>query len=166
MIMRILIFYSLLSLSLGVSGANAQSLLAKADGSWQGSGWFRQEPGGPKRATKCRFTMKYSDKKSMLTITGKCAGGGRSGRVTGSITERTARNFTGQWRATRGVIAKNMKGRQSGNRVTLTWLAKPEGSQSLLPFSAQWMITEKKISLSISGGKGEGARLSSLTMRR
>ncbi len=148
------------------TGAHAGSLLAVADGNWRGGGWFRQDIKEPKRATKCRFTFNYSPSSNALSISGKCAGGGKSARISGNIVEKSANKFSGRWSATGGFSARDMTGSQSGNRITLSWRAKPRNSKMFENFTARWTISKGRISVSFSVGKKAQDRLSNLVLRR
>lgn len=156
------VFLSMLMLiaANGASTANAGSLLADAAGDWKGSGWYRKNSADQKRATKCALKLAYSQSKNTLSISGKCAGGGRSAKVSGYLVEKSERDYSGRWRAI------DMTGRRSGNTIHFSWRAKSESSQEIELYSAKWIFSSKGIVITSHIIAGRGTKLSSLFLQR
>lgn len=162
------IFLSLLILTAtgGVSAAIGGSLLADAAGVWRGSGWYRKNSADQKRATKCALKLTYFQDSNSLSISGKCAVGGRSAKVSGRLVEKSEREYSGQWRTIDSTSPGSMSGRRTGDRIQFTWRAKSESSQEVETYSAQWTITPNRITITSTIGAGGKTQLSSLVLKQ
>lgn len=166
MMLRILTLALTSVAAYGVTPAQADSLLALADGKWRGAGWARQALKDPKRATKCALDMEYSPDRNTLSISGKCAGGGRSARVTGRFVEYSPGRYTGQWNAGGGFSADGMSGKRSGNRILMSWRSINKGTRGEQRFAAKWTISKNRISVSFFDVTTGQHQMSSLILQQ
>lgn len=150
------------------AGAQAETdaLLARLEGAWHGSGWVREEPDAPARATKCRLTFTHRAEDRALTISGKCAGGGRTARVDGELVAEGDTRLAGSWKATGGLAASGMSGELAGDAVTFHWVATPEGSTVPARYSARWEIAGPSLRIAVFQSEKSRDQLSFLALSR
>lgn len=156
---------TLLALPFGTGTTLAESLLATADGKWSGGGWARQTMNDPKRKTKCRLSFVYSAQAQTLSITGKCAGGGRAVSVDGQLSESPDGQFSGRWKASDG-SSVSMFGVQDGDVIWLNWTDKNPKTQKPETFWGRWKISAQEISMSSGNGSTRSRQLSQLDLAR
>ncbi|WP_306260697.1 hypothetical protein [Pararhizobium sp. IMCC21322] len=127
---------------------SADTLLAKADGSWSGSGWFRNGIDTPKEAARCRYKNQVSSSGDKLTISGKCTAAGRTFKTTGTIDfSGSGGRFTGGWSNPRGPGTISLVGQQSGSKITFTFRAREETTSQYLAHRSIWTISSSKLRL-------------------
>lgn len=127
---------------------SADTLLSRADGSWSGSGWFRNGIDTPKEAARCRYKNKVSASGDKLTISGKCSVAGRTFKTTGTINlSGSGGRFAGDWSNPRGPGTISLVGQQSGSKITFTFRAREETTSEYLAHRSIWTISKSKLRL-------------------
>jgi len=127
---------------------SADTLLSRADGSWSGSGWFKNGIDTPKEAARCRYKNKVSATGDKLTISGKCSAAGRTFKTTGTIDfSGSGGRFTGDWSNPRGPGTISLVGHQSGSKITFTFRAREETTSEYLAHRSIWTISNSKLRL-------------------
>lgn len=145
---RDLLMYFTILVGLGVaSAASADSFFQVTDGQWTGNGWIRAKSGSLKQATKCRLALKYNDKNKRLQIKGKCAGGGRSSRVSGKIASVNVDKYEASWRILGKFSANNILGMRVRDDVHFKWNEQNKETEELETLNMTWNIASNKISI-------------------
>ncbi|MFK8035121.1 MAG: hypothetical protein AB8B94_13340 [Hyphomicrobiales bacterium] len=145
---RTAILAALLVSSSPFGGAFANDLLAKAEGSWKGKGWFKNGLNAPKEIARCRYKNSMNASKNSLKITGKCSTANRTFNASGTITvaDKPGR-FSGVWNNPRGLGIITLAGKQSGGRINFTFQTKEQTTSKQLPHRSNWSISKSKLKL-------------------
>lgn len=142
------ILVSLLVVASPLGTGHANELLAKAEGSWKGKGWFKNGLNAPKEAARCRYKNSMNAAKTTLKIVGKCSTANRTFSASGNITVGgKAGSFSGVWDNPRGLGIISLVGQQKGNRIHFTFQAKEETTSKKLSHRSNWTISKSKLRL-------------------
>jgi len=111
-------------------------------GSWNGSGWARQSPQGPKETVRCRITNTYDVATNTLAVAGRCAVPGRKLTMSGTLNGKDgAERITGRWSNPDGIGSAGIVGIQRGNIVAFNFSAiDPETGRNLSQ-NVEWRIS-------------------------
>ncbi|MDA4845424.1 hypothetical protein [Hoeflea poritis] len=105
-----------------LDAAWAVDSLEVLSGKWTGSGWARQAAGSERESVRCRVTGTYRKDIDRLTLSGKCASPGRTGRIDGFVEplDRPGR-FTGRWSNPFGAGSTMVNGVSRDNTITFRY---------------------------------------------
>lgn len=129
-----------------VGASHGNELLAKAEGSWKGKGWFKNGLNAPREVARCRYKNALNAAKNTLKVTGKCSTASRTFNASGTITEGSKKgSFSGVWSNPRGLGVISLVGQKSGNRIHFTFQAKEQTTSKQLPHRSNWSISKSKL---------------------
>lgn len=138
---------SMLTVGVPMMGpSHANDLLAKAEGSWKGKGWFKNGLNAPKEVARCRYKNTLNAGKNTLKVTGKCSTSSRTFKASGTITESgKSGSFSGVWNNPRGLGIITLAGQQAGSRIHFTFQGKEQTTSKQLAHRSNWSISHSKL---------------------
>lgn len=138
--------------------ALADSLLEKMEGSWRGQGWIQRQQSGPRETVRCRLDGDFEARLRRIVLQGRCAGGGRSGRIGGNVRDVGVGRFSGTWFGSGLERPLPISGRRDGASIRFTWAAQ---SETLGEGSMTWRLFDNRLEITNSfvqdGQRASGA---------
>ncbi|MEP0521666.1 MAG: hypothetical protein ABJO09_19490 [Hyphomicrobiales bacterium] len=142
------LFVGLFVMASPMGATHASELLAKAEGTWKGKGWFKNGLNAPKEVARCRYKNSMNRAGTTLKIIGKCSTANRTFSASGNITEGgNTGSFSGVWDNPRGLGIISLVGQQKGSRINFTFQAMEETTSKKLLHRSNWTISKSKLKL-------------------
>ncbi|MEX3011824.1 hypothetical protein [Hoeflea sp. TYP-13] len=148
--------------------AQAAEILETLDGKWSGSGWARHKPGAERETVRCRISGIYRQTDRRLTLKGKCASPGRSGRLDGYVEPvDKADTYAGRWSNPFGAGSTMVHGRNRGDAITFRFKFRDRETDETVNGIMVWTVRADRFTIAtgdVSGGKA--AILSEIEFQR
>ena len=136
----------LVLLLIALAGPAAADPLPGMAGSWTGSGWARQVPGGPQEALRCRIENAYEAERTRLRITGKCAVPGRQFAIDGALKSDPDGSVGGFWSNPDGPGQTAIAGQVRDDAVYFTFRATDPKSGRDVSQTVTWRLEGDSLS--------------------
>lgn len=133
---------------LSAASALAADPLAEMGGTWQGAGWARETPTGPKETLRCKISNTYETGTLTLTLAGQCIVPGRRLKIAGELSgTKGAERITGRWSNPEGGGSVRITGLQRDAIVAFTFTAKDPETGRNLAQNIEWRLTDNTLRL-------------------
>ncbi|WP_136658050.1 hypothetical protein [Nitratireductor sp. XY-223] len=128
--------------------ARAVDSLEALAGKWTGSGWAREAAGSERESVRCKVTGTYRKDIERLTLTGKCASPGRTGRIDGFVEPlEKAGRYTGRWSNPFGAGSTMVNGVSRDNTITFRYRVRDPKTEETSDGIMLWTISPDRFAI-------------------
>ncbi|WP_428688650.1 hypothetical protein [Roseibium sp.] len=114
------VFLGLLLLASSGLPAVGDTFLDQLSGTWTGGGWEKRNLDAVREALRCDFAFVAKDRAELLSISGRCAGGGKRNDIWAEIRSLGGGRYRASWMDA-GRKFEDMAGLLDGRALTFTW---------------------------------------------
>ncbi len=156
--------FSLAVVTLLLAGAADAEPLADMAGTWRGSGWAREAPGGPQETVRCQLRNVYDASSQTLKLRGQCVVPGRRIAISGAL-EGTAgsEKIAGRWSNPDGIGSVSVVGIQRNTIVACTFCATDPTTGRDLAQNVEWRVSNGELRLRSTDRGNSGLIMSDIS---
>ncbi|WP_419907015.1 hypothetical protein [Hoeflea sp.] len=131
-----------------LSSAWAVDSLELLSGKWTGTGWARQAADSERESVRCRVTGTYRKDIDRITLSGKCASPGRTGRIDAFVEplDKPGR-FTGRWSNPFGAGSTMVDGVSRDNTITFRYSVRDPKTEERSNGIMLWTIAPDRFAI-------------------
>ena len=117
-------------------------------GKWTGTGWALQAAGSERESVRCRVTGTYRKDIDRLTLSGKCASPGRTGRIDAYVEplDKPGR-YTGRWSNPFGAGSTMVNGIGRDNTITFRYSVRDPETEEKSNGIMVWTISPDRFAI-------------------